>query len=486
MLKHLLNYIPAKVVPGVVSLLSIYVFARIFTQDEYGNYSFVLAQLTLASAVFFSWMRLSSFRFFNIYKEQKKLFVDYIIRVYTLVFAFFVIIILIYLWLSDYEKDIKTLFVIGIAAILLTICYDQIATILRANLNSKLFAFYEVTKPIIKLATVVILVLILDFNESSIMYALIFSNLIVITHFIIKKKSSLLLYVCSNADYTKYDFTKINKEFLYYGLPLTLSFLFSNITSTSDRIIIKFLLDTESVAKYTLSYDLTTFTITNLFMILNFTFVPLIIRLVDSEEVDILKQKIMDYFNFILIIMIPAVIFFLVFAEEVTKFILGNQYNSIETVQIIRLISISAFIAGIKAYFFDFSFQFGKKTKNQIYPIVLGSIVNIILNFTLIPCYGLLGAIYASILSYIIALVSSIWLGQKVFKMNIDYKSSLKIILSYFLVTGIIIVVKVNGNNLESFLVNILIYVALVLGVLIFYRNKLKYILRTINIREEK
>ncbi|OIJ11269.1 hypothetical protein BKP37_16640 [Anaerobacillus alkalilacustris] len=481
MLKHLLNYIPAKLFPGVISFLSIYIFARIFTQEEYGNYSFVIAQLTLISAVLFSWIRLSAFRFFNIYQTQRYLFFKYLIIIYSVVFAFFLAFILVYLQVTNFNRDISILFILGIIAIMFTVSYDQIVSILRADLKSKTFAYYEIIKPTLKIIIILVLVLLFNFSETSIMYALIISQLILISHFLLgnfKRESLFTMAKFKTAKYTRNEYLAINKDFLYYGLPLTLSFLFANITSTSDRIIIKYLMDAESVAKYTLAYDLTSFTVTNVFMILNFTFVPVIMKLVDSDKLSLLKQKILDYFNLILLVVAPVVIFLVIFAQQVTDFVLGDQYNTQDTVQIIRLISIAAFIAGLKAYFFDFSFQFGKKTRNQIYPIMFGGVINILLNFILIPKFGIVGAVYSTILAYLIALLISIVLGQKVFKMYIDYKTSTQIILGYSTITVIFMLIKIDGSSFGTFMINISIYLLLIIVIFLLFKKKILKILK--------
>ncbi|WP_461611068.1 lipopolysaccharide biosynthesis protein [Cytobacillus kochii] len=481
MLRHLLNYIPGKLLPGIISFLSIYIFARIFTQEEYGNYSFVFAQLTLISAVLFSWIRLSAFRFFNIYNTQRYLFIKYLLIVYSVVFVFFLAIIIVYIQVLNFNRDISILFILGIIMVLFTVSYDQIVSILRADLNSKMFAYYEIIKPTLKVALILVLVLVFNLNETAVMYALIISHLILISHFILdnfKRSSSFSMRKFRTTKFTKKDYLAINKEFLYYGLPLTFSFLFANITSTSDRIIIKYLLDAESVAKYTLAYDLTSFTITNVFMILNFTFIPVIIKLVDSDRISLLKQKILDYLNLLLLVVTPVVIFLVLFAQQLTEYILGDQYNSQDTVQIIQLISISTFLAGIKAYFFDFSFQFGKKTKNQIYPIMIGGIINIILNFIFIPKFGIVGAVYATGISYSIALIISILLGQKIFKMYIDYKTSFQIILGYCTITFIFVLIRFNQNSFGIFILNVSIYLILILFILFLFRKKLIKILK--------
>src|SRR5699024_3184365 len=146
-----------------------------------------------------------------------------------------------------------------------------------------------------------------------------------------------------------------------------------------------------------LSYDISSFIVGNVFMIINFTFVPVVLKYIDNGKNLQAKKYIKNYFWSILFLMLPIVIFIFTFSPYMVRYILVAGYFTNETVLIVRLMGIGAFMSGIKAYFFDFSFQFGEKTNIQLIPIVVGAILNIIFNILLIPNQGIIGALYATL-----------------------------------------------------------------------------------------
>lgn len=60
-------------------------------------------------------------------------------------------------------------------------------------------------------------------------------------------------------------------------------------------------------------------------------------------------------------------------------------------------------------------FQLGRQTLGQIPVLLIAAAVNILLNIWWLPLLGVMGAAYATVLSYAVALSLSLLLGRKVF-----------------------------------------------------------------------
>lgn len=96
-----------------------------------------------------------------------------------------------------------------------------------------------------------------------------------------------------------------------------------------------------------------------------------------------------------------------------------------------------------------------KNTKilGQIWVIM--AIMNIILNFIMIPYYGIIGSALATLLCYIFALIVSSIVSKKVMKLPFDMKSTIKIVISS-LVMGIVLYI-LNPIGIIGIIVSILI-----------------------------
>src|SRR5690606_23666827 len=127
----------------------------------------------------------------------------------------------------------------------------------------------------------------------------------------------------------------------------------------------------------------------------------------------------------------------------VVNLFFGEEFREIGKL-ILPLISIAAFLNGIKSYYFDLAFQLKQKTYLQIYPIMIAVLLNLCLNLVFIPKWGVVGAAYTSIISYFLALIISVVLGRRIIKMPIDLVMLIKVIFSTVLMSIIIKFLNIN------------------------------------------
>ena len=71
-IKDMVKYVPGQIVPGIVGIVSIPVFTRLFSPGEYGNYVLVMATVG-ALSIIVEWLHVSTIRFYPVYERDKKL-----------------------------------------------------------------------------------------------------------------------------------------------------------------------------------------------------------------------------------------------------------------------------------------------------------------------------------------------------------------------------------------------------------------------------
>src|SRR5919106_2482759 len=72
--RHGLVYLVARGLPGLISLLAIFVYTRLLLPEEYGRYALVIAGVGLANKLAFEWLRLSLLRFLPAAHDPRILF----------------------------------------------------------------------------------------------------------------------------------------------------------------------------------------------------------------------------------------------------------------------------------------------------------------------------------------------------------------------------------------------------------------------------
>jgi O-antigen/teichoic acid export membrane protein len=124
----------------------------------------------------------------------------------------------------------------------------------------------------------------------------------------------------------------------------------------------------------------------------------------------------------------------IILADNITYIALGVSFQKMGSL-LMPWIVISALIMGIKAFHFDLSFQLGQKTIQQVYIALVSALGNFILNIWLITKFGIIGAAYSTLISYLVGLVFSWFLGRRIFTIPVPWFELLKVICASLIMT---------------------------------------------------
>ena len=134
----------------------------------------------------------------------------------------------------------------------------------------------------------------------------------------------------------------------------------------------------------------------------------------------------------------------------------------IKSSELIPIFSITFLLWGMKIHHIDYIFQLKEKTSVSMYILFFGSLINLILNFILIPRIELIGASYATLSSYFIILLVSFFISRNYLKVKIDILIIAKTIM--FLGSGLIfsiILGRYFQNEVLSMVAFLIIYITL-------------------------
>jgi O-antigen/teichoic acid export membrane protein len=203
------------------------------------------------------------------------------------------------------------------------------------------------------------------------------------------------------------------------------------IIFSSDRFIIGYLLGTKSTGLYSVGYDLAKQILVLLMMIVNLAAYPLVIKALETEGVKAAQKQLDQNTILLFFIGLPATLGLILLSPDITSVFLGPSFREAGGI-IFSLICVAVFIQTIKTYYFDLAFELGKKTIYQIWPVLIAGLVNVGLNFLLIPKFGIKGSAYASITAYVIGIILSWGIGQKAFPLTFPGKDVGKLFIAAF------------------------------------------------------
>lgn len=168
-----------------------------------------------------------------------------------------------------------------------------------------------------------------------------------------------------------------------------------------------FLRTEEETGYYTAAYKFILLVITPSSIIQN-VFFPVLSRALTVES---RRHIIRIYGNFIFIIGSILCLVGYMYSDFLIEFTFGSSYS--QSVAILQVLMFTVLIMYLNTIYFPtlVSWQYEKKV---MYAIGSGGVVNIILNFILIPMYGPLGAAWSTVFSEIVVLIGVLFITNNV------------------------------------------------------------------------
>jgi len=259
---------------------------------------------------------------------------------------------------------------------------------------------------------------------------------------------------------------------LKYSLPLIPHSLGTFFFTGANRIILERYVSLEELGIFSLGSKISMVTLL-LVGTFNMAYNPHFIQMAEKNEklaVDTNKMVI-GYWYVVVLAMVLGV---LMFSEIILGIMTTRAYSGASTVMII--ISFSSIFRGL--YMFAVSPFFFKK-KTLYIPIItfIAGLVGLLLNYLLIPIFGIEGAAYATVFSYLLTFIIALVLSKKVMIIKYPWKK-MSLISIVFVLFCCLILININLNlfsGLILFLIKVLAFTGfVVLGFLINNKNFLK------------
>lgn len=244
----------------------------------------------------------------------------------------------------------------------------------------------------------------------------------------------------------------ILRESLKFSLPMIPGLLSAWVLSLSDRIFIERYFSLADVGIYSLGYK-----IAGLVLILsgafNLAYNPVFYKLANSNDQLAARKQLFSYNN--TLVMVILVICFLIslFSKEAIVIFLDARYA--DAYKIIPIIALAYFVSQAGGLMNRSIYQ-EKKTVAIMLISIFGAVLNIGLNFLLVPILGAYGAAYATVLSFTGLFIIEYWYAKKCY--FIPYQWS-KIVPAFLLLSFIVIL---------SLFINIELYLSVALKIGIF------------------
>jgi O-antigen/teichoic acid export membrane protein len=231
-----------------------------------------------------------------------------------------------------------------------------------------------------------------------------------------------------------------------------LSYTFGTTVATSmytmlDTVLIGFFADEKAVGLYSASIKLTKVSLP-LIISSATVLMPKISKLFSSNDYESLQIVLNRSFSFIVVGAIPICLGLLILAPQLTYAFSGTQFN--DAIVTMRILSPLTLIIGL-GYFWGFQILIpAGKEREMLLSVILGMILNLSLNFILIPLYRQNGAAVANIISEFVVTLAYIYFSFKVIKFKISHKSILTNLLASLPLILIVLFFRIVVHNIYA------------------------------------
>ena len=431
----------------LITFLLLPLFTNILSPWEYGVVALIYAFIAFFTVILHFGLDTALLRNYKPADNKDK--IQYVTNAYVPLLIINVIVLILFFVL----KDSLSIYLLGVDNPLLLflmaliICFDGLWSIpmimLRADNKPILFILFSILNVVSNVIFICILVVWCQLS----MLGIIISNVL----------SSGLLFaatlpIVSNKINIRSLDVQIFKQLFKFGYPFIFAGIFSMIIELSDRYIIKYLLGLDMVGIYNAGYKLGMLMLL-LVMAFNMAWQPFFLdkkNQKDPKMLGVLITKIFLAFSIICCVIIC-------FVEPLTNItifnykIIGDEFS--DALVIVPWVCFAYFFHG--AYILQLPGPY--ITNNTIgiaYVRGVGAISNIALNFYLIPIFGILGAAYATCLSFMIMAILIFLYNRKIYLIPYNYYT---IYCSIFIVIMFIIINNCNPSLSIRFVAILLI-----------------------------
>jgi len=320
----------------------------------------------------------------------------------------------------------------------------------QAKEKPQSFIFWTSATLVLTVALTIFFVVFLEYGAYGYLLGTLVANIVMAIPFTI--------VIFRDIDF-KVDFSYLKKA-LVFSLPLLPHSIANWVLAVSDRAILQFYVSVSALGIYSLGY---TFGMIQILIGVSMTqaWIPFLFKRIadEGESSEPRLARIITYY--VLFLSIVAIGLSL-FSKEVIYILTTESFHSAS--EIVPIVVIAYLWNGL--YIIPLNFLFLKK-KTSLVPIVTipAALVNLVMNFTLVPHFGIMAAAWATFFAFLSQLVIIQVIAMKVYPFPYEFRRIVSLLLVSVLIISISLLL--NFSLLENFLIKVFLFLSV--PVILFY-----------------
>lgn len=417
LIRHSAIYLLGRLIPGVVSLLALALFTRILNAGQYGLYALVIAAAAAVNAVFFQWLNLSLGRFLQAHDHEPGNLLSTALTGFVILVFATAILGGAAAWLWP-ERALRWFVILTVLIVWAQAWYDLNLKILNARLDPARYGLITSVKALLAVG-IGLALFYLGLGVAGVILGLVL-GLLLPCLFVLKHWRGLSIRAVD---------ARLLRVFIGYGAPLTVTFALTMVLDSSDRFLLGWYANAETVGIYAAAYVLAQQSLGMLMSTVHLAAFPLAVQALEEKGVSEARIQLRKNLLMLLAIAVPAATGLVMLANNIAAVVLGHSFQA-GARPIIVIIAMAILAGGIKSFYIDTSFQLARRMTGLAWVAMWAALINVALNVCWIPRHGGLGAAYATLAAFLAGALLSWRLGRGVFRLPAPPIDSYKLFLA--------------------------------------------------------
>lgn len=472
LVKNTSIYTIGAILPKAAGFFLIPIYSRYLTPADYGITSSMAVLSMIAGILFTLGTERSLNRLYFDFDsaEYKRDFLGTIsISIFVISFCILVLMFIMHSYVGNIYKSIAffPFYALAISTAFINVLATVPTMYFRITEQAKKYVAISISRFVISTGLILLFIVVLKQGALGKLRAALIAALIFFP---------ILLTINIRIINFKFDLN-ILKNSLKFSLPMIPVMLSAWILNMSDRIFIERYFTLSDVGLYSMGYNIAglTLLITSSFFM---AYSPYYYQVANTADEYSAKNKLNKSNHIFLLGLISICFVVAFFSKEVVYFLLDSRYHN--AYKVTPIISLAYIVNQANGLVHLFIYQY-KKTQVVMCIILFAAGLNIGLNFALIPVYGVYGAAFATLLSFLFQFIVGYNYSKKYYFIPFKWSVLLPLItlgsVLYLLFEFII-----NISPLNSLLIKIAICMAIVSFCWFKYQSNIRSILlREIN-----
>jgi O-antigen/teichoic acid export membrane protein len=422
--KHISLYTIGQIIPKAAGFFLLPLYTYYLSPEEYGIVQSMQVLASILTVVMTLSIERSIYRLYFDYKliDEKRTYLG--TTTLSIISISTVIVILLFIMRSIVTLLFQSIsFFPYFAYIIITVFFTILGIIPKIffQIEEKPIKFitFSLSEFFLKTTTIIYFIVFLGRGaEGMLMGGLITAILL----------SPIYIYVISKIIIPKWDFNMF-KESIKYGYPMVFGLLSAWILNLSDRVFIEQYYSITDVGIYSVAYK-----IPELLLVftaaIGLAYNPMFFKIANDKNKNS-KQILSVYNNYIILCIIMFAMIITMFSKEFIM-LLGDKYQS--AYALVSLIMVGILFSQVGGIFNRAYYQ----AKNTFPPTLIGittAIINILLNFILVPKYGSYGAAYSTIISFVFLFGLNYYFSKNYYFIPIIWSEVLPVFILFIIST---------------------------------------------------